>query len=49
MFKLAHVSVVNWSHAKVVRFVQLRGEKATGHIVLIDNDHLLESTRFLRS
>jgi hypothetical protein len=42
VFKLAHISVVNWSHPKVVRFVQLRCEKATGHIVIVDNDELLE-------
>jgi hypothetical protein len=40
-FELAHVSVVNWSHPKVVRFVQLRCEIVTGQIVLIDIDHLL--------
>ena len=40
-FTLAHVTVANWAHAKVVRFVQLRCEKATGHIVLINYDHLL--------
>ena len=41
MFNLAHVAVANWSHPKVVRFVQLRCEKATGRIVVIDNDALL--------
>ena len=41
MFTLAHVAEANWSHAKVERFVQLRGEKTTGHIMVIDNDGLL--------
>jgi hypothetical protein len=41
-FILAHVAVADWSHAKVVRFVQLRCEKTTGQIVLIDRDRLLK-------
>jgi len=41
-FILAHVAVADWSHAKVVRFVQLRCEKTTGQIMLIDRDRLLK-------
>ena len=41
-FVLAHVGVEDWSPATVVRFGQLRGEKATGQIVFIDRDRLLK-------
>jgi len=41
-FYLAHVAVANWSHVKVVRFVQMRDEKATGQILVIDRDQLLK-------
>jgi len=41
-FILAYVAVADWSHVKVVRFVQLRCDKPTGQIVVIDRDQLLK-------
>jgi hypothetical protein len=41
-FILAHVVLADWSHAKVVRFIQLHCEKTTGQIIVIDRDQLLK-------
>jgi hypothetical protein len=41
-FNLAHVAVANWSHARAVRFVQLRCENVTGRIAVTDHDGLLD-------